>query len=68
MIYMWTLIDLNHPLRSSIVLYLIILSILIVLRPKLVKNEKKRYILPIIIIIISTISYYIFAILNKILR
>lgn len=68
MIYMWTLIDLNHPLRSSIVLYLIILSILIVLRPKLVKNEKKRYILPIIIIIISTVSYYIFAILNKILR
>jgi len=68
MIYMWTLIDLNHPLRSSIVLYLIILSILMVLRPKLVKNEKKRYILPIIIIIISTISYYIFAILNKILR
>lgn len=65
---MWTLIDLNHPLRSSIVLYLIILSILMVLRPKLVKNEKKRYILPIIIIIISTISYYIFAILNKILR
>lgn len=65
---MWTLIDLNHPLRSSIVLYLIILSILIVLRPKLVKNEKKRYILPIIIIIISTISYYIFAILHKILR
>lgn len=61
---MWTLIDLNHPLRSSIALYVIILSVLVVLRPKLIKNDRHRYILPIVVIIISTISYYIFAMLN----
>lgn len=61
---MITLIDLNHPLRSAITLYIIILAILVVLRPKLIKNDRHKYILPIIVIIISTISYYIFAMLN----
>ncbi len=65
---MWTLINLDHPLRSSIILYLIIISLLAVLRPKLIKNDKHKYILPIVVIIVSMISYYIFAILNKMLR
>ena len=65
---MLTLININHPLRSSIILYLIILSILAVLRPKLIKNDKHKYILPIVVVIISTISYYIFATLNTMLR
>lgn len=65
---MFTLINLDHPLRSSIILYLIILSILAILRPKLIKNDKHRYILPIVVVIISTVSYYIFATLNTMLR
>jgi hypothetical protein len=65
---MFTLINLNNPLRSAIILYIIILSILFALRPTLIKNEKHKYILPIIIIMVSTISYYIFAILHTILN
>ncbi len=60
---MWTLINLNYPLTSAIILYLIILAIVIMIKPKLIKNKKHKYLLPIVIILISIISYYIFAIL-----
>ncbi len=60
---MWSLINLNNPLTSAIILYLIILAIIVVMKPKLIKNKKHKYIFPIVIIIVSIISYYIFAML-----
>ena len=66
---MFTFISLEHPIRSAIILYLIILAAIVIFRPKLIKNGnsvKNKYILPIVIIIISVVSYYIFAILGSI--
>jgi glucose uptake protein GlcU len=62
---MFLLINLHNPLRSSIIFYIIILLFLTIFRPKLIKNKDNKYILPIIVLLISTISYYIFAVLNK---
>ncbi len=61
---MWTIINLKNPLTSAIILYLIILTIIVTMKPKLIKNKKYKYLLPIVIILISIISYYVFAILN----
>jgi len=64
---MFTIISLEHPIRSSIILYLIILALIMIFRPNLItgKNKKHKYILPIVIIAVSMISYYIFALLNS---
>lgn len=62
---MYTLINLNHPLRSSIILYLIILAIIVVYRPELIKNKKHKFMAPVVILLVSILSYYIFAMLNN---
>jgi hypothetical protein len=61
---MYTLINLNHPLRSSIILYLIILAIIVVYRPELIKNKKSKFMAPVVILLVSILSYYIFAMLS----
>ena len=58
---MFTLINLDYPLQSAIVLYIIIILIVFIFRPKLIKENKNKYILPIIIIVISIFSYFLFA-------
>lgn len=61
----YTFIDLKHPLRSAIILYLITLSFIIVFRPKLIKNKQNRYVLPLTILLVSIVSYYVFALLYE---
>lgn len=68
---MFTLINVEYPMRSAITLYLIILILIYFFRPNLWKqfnndeSNQNKYVLPIIIMIISIISYYIFLTLNS---
>lgn len=61
---MFTLINFNYPLRSAIIFYVIMISIIIALRPRLLDTRKNRISLILTIIIVSIISYYIFAMIS----
>lgn len=61
---MYTFINLKHPLRSAIIFYLILFALIMVFRPKLLKNEKNKYLSPLVVLVISIVSYYVFALLN----
>lgn len=63
---MITLININNPIRSAIILYIIILTIIIIMKPKLIDMDYKenKYKFPLIVLIISIISYYIFTIIG----
>jgi hypothetical protein len=64
---MLTLFNLKSPLRNAIILYIILAITIFTFKPKLIQNNDNKYLISIIIIIISVISYYIFAILNSFL-
>lgn len=64
---MYTIINIESPIQSAIVLYILLLAIIFMMKPKIVdvKNRRNKIYLPIIILIVSVISYYIFALLNR---
>lgn len=59
---MYTLISLDNPIQSSIVFYLLILSLLYYSNPKYfnLNDRNNKYKLPLIIFFVSILSYYIF--------
>ena len=63
---MYTLINIQYPLRSAITFYIILFLIIKIMRPNLLDN-KNKYKSLIIVVIVSVISYYIFTMLNSIL-
>jgi hypothetical protein len=65
---MFQLFDLNNPIKNSIIFFIISISIILYCKPVLLsrnyKNNYNKFYLPIVIIIISVITYYIFSILK----
>ena len=65
---MFQLFDLNNPIKNSIIFFIISISIILYCKPVLLsrnyKNNYNKCYLPIVIIIISVITYYIFSILK----
>ena len=65
---MFLLFDLNNPIKNSIIFFIISISIILYCKPILLnrkyKNNYNKCYLPIVIIIISVITYYIFSILK----
>ncbi len=65
---MFQLFDLNNPIKNSIIFFIISISIILYCKPILLnrkyKNNYNKCYLPIVIIIISVITYYIFSILK----
>ena len=64
---MYSFIDFDSPIRSAIVLYFFLLVVLFFFRPRLLEynDEKGKCALPIVILIVSIISYYIFAVISS---
>lgn len=65
---MFQLFDFNSPIKNSIILFIAIVIVILYVKPKLLnreyKNSYNKCYLPMIIIIISLISYYFFSILK----
>jgi hypothetical protein len=56
-------ININEPVKNAILMYLILILLLIMIKPKIIHNcngNRCKYtsLLPILIIILSIISYY----------
>ena len=53
----------EYPLKSAIFIYLILITIIILAKPKLLntQNSKVKCLLPIVIILVASLSYYLFA-------
>jgi hypothetical protein len=65
---MFQLFNLNSPVKNSIILFILLVVILLILKPKLLNREytnsyNKCY-LPILIIVISMFSYYFFSVIS----
>lgn len=79
---MWQIISLDHPIRSAIFVYLTILLIIVLFKPNLIykknnnKNSNKNSkgpktltcMFPVLIVVLSIFSYYIFILLQWWLR
>ena len=56
--------NLENPIRNSIIIYIIFIVIFIVFFQNKKDIQDKKYILPVIVITISIIIYYIFKLLQ----
>ncbi len=54
----------DYPLRNSIIIYFILIAIVILSKPKLLKDSKMKCLFPIVVILVATVSYYLFAMLG----
>lgn len=63
---MYTLINPQNPLQNAIIFYIIIIALILMFKPDLMEDNNK-YRLPLIIIIVSIMTYYIFALISEFL-
>ncbi len=58
-------ISLKNPIRSAIVVYLILICALIALKPKIVTTKKRKCYFPVAVVMLSVIVFYVFVLLNR---
>lgn len=64
---MYTLINPRNPLQNAIIFYIIIIALILMFKPDLTEDHNNKYRLPLIIIMVSIMTYYIFALLSEFL-
>ena len=57
-------IDLNMPIQSSIIIYIIFIVVYILFFQKYYNMEKRKYMLPVIVITLSIVIFYVFKLLQ----
>ncbi len=58
-------LSLGKPIQTAVLVYLVVICVLIALKPKIVTTKKRRCYLPVAVVMISVIVYYVVMILNK---
>lgn len=58
-------LSLKHPIRSAVLVYLLLICLLIVLKPKIVTTKKRKCYLPVAVVMLSVIVFYVFVLLNR---
>ena len=65
---MFQFLDFDSPIKNAIILFILLVIILLFTKPKLLKRDFKnnynKCYLPILIIILSLCSYYLFSVLK----
>ena len=58
-------LSLSNPIQSAIIVYLILICLLIVMKPKIVTTKKRKCYLPVAVVMLSVIVFYVFVLLNR---
>ena len=59
------LIDLSSPVRSAIIVYFLLMTAVLIYKPKLLGDNRRAHsLLSILIVVISIMSYYLLAVLQ----